>query len=430
MQQQASGIVESGFFSVTSTNASFDVGGLVLDSSDNIFVASRVSGCFTGIKLNASGSFVSRFSLLNSGLGGGTVSLDSNNNVLFAAAIQSRNAAFIKTNSSLAIQIQRSIADNETADNYRTVLVDSSNNIYGVGNINNLDVQGDVFLTKYSSAGSFQFAKAYRRTSGQSNIRDSAGGAAINPSNEIFTFGDAPQGGLGGTDFLLTKINSAGSLIFAKVIGGSGSESNVNAQVAFHNGHVYAAGQTRSAGPSESNACLMKISETGVLQWTRVLGKASFDQRPFGVAVDSQGNVFVYCDNQETQNQIFLAKYNSSGTIEYQRTLTSNARLSEGKIAIDSLDNIVLTLGLEARLNGSNDNFVTVVAKLPNSGGLTGTYSVAGKTLTYAESSFSLASPSFSTSNLSLTTTSLSLSRFDNNEGLNNTTLTTTVQEI
>jgi hypothetical protein len=65
---------------------------------------------------------------------------------------------------------------------------------------------------------------------------------------------------------------------------------------------------------------LVKYNSAGTKQWTRQLGTTS-DDRGFGVAVDTSGNVYVSgqtaggLDGNTSAggNDIFLVKYNSSG---------------------------------------------------------------------------------------------------------------------
>jgi hypothetical protein len=71
----------------------------------------------------------------------------------------------------------------------------------------------------------------------------------------------------------------------------------------------------------------MKISSSGVIQWQKSMYGESFNAaESYSVAVDSSKNVYVcgyaYAGGATAANKIQLVKYNSSGTIQWQKKVT------------------------------------------------------------------------------------------------------------
>ena len=76
--------------------------------------------------------------------------------------------------------------------------------------------------------------------------------------------------------------------------------------------------------------------------WIASIGGTGTDLA-FGVAVDSSSNVYVsgYTGSAGAgSNDMLTAKYNSSGTIQWQRTFGSNLVEESFGLAVDSSDNI------------------------------------------------------------------------------------------
>lgn len=103
------------------------------------------------------------------------------------------------------------------------------------------------------------------------------------------------------------------------------------------------------------------------------------DTRGSGVAVDSQGQVFVVgttagdIDNQINRSggdDVFLSKYDASGNLVWQRMLGSSGSAEGYGIAIDSQDNVVVVGQVDGELAG-NDLFAgqdSFAVKFDNSG--------------------------------------------------------------
>ena len=72
------------------------------------------------------------------------------------------------------------------------------------------------------------------------------------------------------------------------------------------------------------DAVITKLNSSGVLQWARILTPDLVNQylfRPFGIAVDSTGAVYIGGEVELNTRGLFAVKYNSAGTLQWQRQL-------------------------------------------------------------------------------------------------------------
>ena len=85
-------------------------------------------------------------------------------------------------------------------------------------------------------------------------------------------------------------------------------------------GNVYVTGYTTSDGAGGADISISKYNTSGVIQWQRTLGGTGIDYG-YGIAVDSSGNVYVTGHTGSDGaggNDISISKYNTSGTIQWQ----------------------------------------------------------------------------------------------------------------
>lgn len=167
---------------------------------------------------------------------------------------------------------------------------------------------GDVWLTKYTSAGAHTWSRNFGSTSS-----DYAGGMAIDGSGNVF-------------------------------IGGNGQAAMNYGSFAIPNSGSY-------------DAYMAKYNSAGTAQWA-VRANSSGNEYTGDVAVDPSGNPYFqgYFDGLNCTvggstmtnafmgtNDIFLAKYNTSGTPQWTAKSTGTAsEISVGALAVDGLSNIYL----------------------------------------------------------------------------------------
>ena len=191
------------------------------------------------------------------------------------------------------------------------------------------------------------------------------------------------------------------------LLGGSGGDVAYSIAVD-GSGNVYVCGYSNASGTADF--LIAKYNTSGAIQWQRRLGDSSSDDRGNSIAVDTSGNVYV-CgfSNASGTNDLQIAKYNTSGTIQWQRRLGGSSNDISLSIAVDSSGNVYVCGFSNA--SGTND---FLIAKLPGDGSLTGqlggySFTYAASTLTDAASSLTDAASSLTDAASSLTSATSSL---------------------
>ena len=269
------------------------------------------------------------------------------------------------------------LANNDYANGVAT---DSSGNVYVTGGTkggldgNTSSGDTDLFVIKYNSSGTKQWTKQLGST-----VRDSANGIAIDSSGNVYvtgvTFGGLDWNTSAGTnDLFVVKYNSSGTKQWTKQLG-SASSDFANGVATDSSGNVYVAGATYGGLDGNTNAgnsdlFVVKYNSSGTKQWTKQLGTAEYDEAR-GVATDLSGNVYVVGGTKgklagasnSGRTDVFLIKYNSSGTKQWTKSLGSNENDLANGVTTDSSGNFYVTgftyKYLEGNTSaGSSDLFV------------------------------------------------------------------------
>ena len=348
------------------------------------------------------------------------------------------NMAVMSYNTSGTIQWQRGIG--ATASEGKACGIDSAGNIYAVGSIQYSGYLNTV-VVKYNSSGTILWQRTVDRVS--SGITYWPATAEVGPDDGLvvslnqgattqacslikfdssgnvvyskdYTVGSASRSmKITGIDF-----DSSGNIIVASY--GRPSSSSASQQSFVHKfdstftteiwgtiidyqtnifdaaGGIYVDSSNNTyvvldAAVTNNGNGFVKLDSSGNLAWQRIITSGYTAQDNFySIAQDSSGFIYVLTGNANVsgasgKQQANIFKYNSSGTLQWQRSLT----VSSGSLRVNSLrisgSNIYLsgysyTSGL--LING----FLTVT--LPTDGSKTGSYSNSGLTFTYAASSF------------------------------------------
>ncbi|NBW19533.1 MAG: hypothetical protein EBR82_67325 [Caulobacteraceae bacterium] len=403
--------VSDSYWIATLSNASNNARGkrIALDSAKNIYVVGYEIDLSYNYqvfitKYNPSGviQWQRYLGSARSGFGSG-VAVDSSNNIYFTGYIDElppaganlKASIVAKYNSSGTLQWQRILRDTvTTAGVYGNgIAVDSSSNVYVTGYYYN-GANYDILLYKLNSSGTIQYQKSI-----STSYFDMSDSITVDSSGNIYIVGSFNDI-TGPFKILITKIDSTGSSItWQRSLDDSGNNDNdFGRDIAVDSsGNVYVVGDSFLT----SSCIIAKYNSSGTIQWQRLLGGTGFggSTNGYGIALDSSGNVYVTGANSNNATDCIFAKYNSSGTIQYQRSLSSsNADYGYG-LTVDLSGNSVYITGIG---NGATNILIT---KLPGDGSKTGTYSpysYGASTLT--DQAASLTS---GTSSLSLGTTSL-----------------------
>lgn len=415
---------------------------------------------------------------------------DKNNIYLVGENTTTKNAIIEKIDIGGNCQWKRELGD----DTNRTVAygldTDSYGNLY-VAVTTFYETDGDLIIAKYNSSGILQWKK--KLNSAGSNTASSL---HIDSSNNIYVVGSTNQSGAGGSDVLIIKLDSSENILWQKTLGlsltdefeyASTLDSNGNLIISILNsddiivakynssgtlqwqrkfGNVKT-GQSQESAPSikvDSNdniyvlgwnlfeyaafgstsisyrGILIKYNSSGVIQWQKSIIPQQIYQFEYiffsALAIDSNDNLYIAGDASiyPTQNTfrrgIYIAKLNTSGSVQWQRILYSGDPLTTWSttpcaISIDEYDDLCISGYTRYSLVYSYTRYWPFIIKLPSDGSLTGmhdafkydTASVTYQNGSYPESAASLidSSSSFTFTESTLTDSALSCS-YDTHE--------------
>ncbi|MEI7529894.1 MAG: SBBP repeat-containing protein [Elusimicrobiota bacterium] len=250
------------------------------------------------------------------------------------------------------------------------VAADVSSNVYvAVYTLGGLDGNTnaggqDLFLVKYNSSGAKQWTKQLGTAAD-----DWSFGAASDPGGNIYVCG-VTNGGLdgntsaGGYDMFLVKYDTAGARQWTRQLGTGFTDwgSDVEAD---SSGNVYVTGYTVGGLDGNTNAggldiFLVKYDSAGVKKWTRQLG-TPLDDSGAGVAAGAADDIFVtgYTQGGLDGNasagglDMFLVKYNSSGSRQWTRQLGSGADDSGSGAVTDAAGYVYVTGKTDGAFDGN-----------------------------------------------------------------------------
>jgi len=378
--------------------------GVTTDSSDNIYVTGYTDGGLDGntnlgsndiilVKYNSSGTkqWTKQLGTSSSEEGYG-VTTDSSGNIYVTGYTLgdldgntnsgSRDIILVKYTSSGTKQWTKQLGSSSYDEGY-SVTTDSSDNIYvtgytggGLDGNTNLG-SNDIILVKYNSSGTKQWTKQLGTSSGDygNNVTtDSSGNIYVTGYTGGRLDGNTSSGN---HDIVLVKYNSSGTKQWTKQLGTSSYDYG-NDVTTDSSGNVYVTGYTGGGLDGNTNLgkediILVKYNSSGTKQWTRQLGTSSGDYG-YGVTIDSSDNIYVTgstlgnLDGNTNINlgvivtfswgnsDIFLVKYDSSGTKQWTKQLgTSSSELGEG-VTTDSSGNIYVTGNTLGNLDGNTNS--------------------------------------------------------------------------
>ena len=175
----------------------------------------------------------------------------------------------------------------------------------------------------------------------------------------------------GDSDVIVSKFNSDGSqLLFSAILAGSGKDwaTDVDTDV---EGNIYIVGTTTSSnfylnnseqpdnngGFRDNDVWLAKITSAGIVEWCRYFG-GSGDDWGYSIGVDSNQNVYITGSTYSGDLALlkpgdlyhggvdcYLAKFNSSGHLQFSTLIGGTSNDAGVDIKIDSTDNVVIAAG-------------------------------------------------------------------------------------
>ncbi len=165
-------------------------------------------------------------------------------------------------------------------------------------------------LWRFSASGNLMWGKTLPMTD------SSFTGVALDAAGNAYVTGSF-YGGAGLTDVLLAKFDPAGGLTWEKSWGGSSSDAG-NAITVDGSGNLFVVGTTYSYSLSGSLAVLLKFDTAGNLLFRKLIGNG--EETGIGVGLDAAGNIYVGGTTVAGSVLALLAKFDPTGGPQWQRS--------------------------------------------------------------------------------------------------------------
>ncbi len=281
-----------------------------------------------------------------------------------------------------------------TSDEGNAIAVDASGNVYttgffdgtvdfdpGAGTLNLTSAGtggGDIFVQKLDAIGNLVWAKAMGGTS-----IDVGYGIALDDSGNVYTTGyfagtvDFDPGAgtanltsVGGDDIFVQMLDSSGTFVWARAIGGTATDEGLGITVDASS-NVYITGSFQGtvdfdpgAGTANitavdlSDIFVEKLNSSGEYVWAKAVGGAGSNFGS-GIAVDTSGNVYTTGSFESTADfdpgagtvdltslgggDIFVQKLDSSGNLVWAKAVGGTSTDEGIAITVDVSGNVYST---------------------------------------------------------------------------------------
>lgn len=206
-----------------------------------------------------------------------------------------------------------------SGDEYGESIVQTSDGGYAVGGYTNSFGAGDYddYIAKLDASGTIQWFKTYG-TPGY----DYALSIKQTTDRGYVLFGSTSSFGAGYNDYYIVKVDSAGLLQWSKTIGGPGGDYG-SCVIQTSDGGYALSGTTLSFGAGNYDIYVVKLNETGSLEWSRTFGGTDFEYG-YQIIQTSDGGYAIAASISSFGAggyDAYILKLNISGQIEWNRTL-------------------------------------------------------------------------------------------------------------
>ena len=394
---------------------SSQINAVITDSAKNVYVTANykpTAGGGNGIiaKIDPSGAILWQRNLADTNASGsqsyyaGGITLDSSNNVYAVGTFNNtsagRNSEIVKYNSSGTIQWQRKLVGATTAANQQdwvySCFTDSSANLYVAGYSRNSSNAPQGAFEKYDTNGTIQWQRTFYGGATAGNRNDQWAAISGDSSGNSYLAGTARNASNQNIAYLV-KYNSGGAIQWQRSITdpyASGHFGYANGSVIDSSSNVYTGGQGyNSSGGYE--AWIAKYNSSGVIQWQRAIDNggsaAATYAQVYSIGIDSSANIYVGggYKNSSAGYPGCVLKYNSSGTIQWQRSIADgNTAVNQSETIAGITTDVSGDLYITGQIKNTSGGYNGILMKVPADGSKTGTYTVGtGQTIVYSASS-------------------------------------------
>ena len=311
---------------------------------------------------------------MNDAAGNAVIQVDSSDNILCANGKQTA-AYYMKLDSSLSIVSQK----NESVNFIQALKLDPTNNVlYMSGYTAGSPYDG--YLLKVNKDGVIQAQTQIQSPTPRDHL--TYGIAVPSSGSNVYICGFTK----GGRQGYVASINSSLNSFNWQLETGSYPSTNYLPSSATIGPSDSLLTSGNGAGGTQNALTTTKYDSSGNMVWARIFtnGANAIGTNGYqSIDTDSSNNIYVagsgFFNGYSTE--AFLAKYNSSGTLQWQRKMAC----SDKSMAFNSLKVVGNNIYVVGYLNYNPAR--AFIACVPTDGSLTGTYSLSGSSITYSAAS-------------------------------------------
>jgi hypothetical protein len=258
--------------------------------------------------------------------------------------------AFFASDSVTAQVTQEWVQNYNSGSNYNDIVndmeIDKFGNIYLTG-YSNTSTTGDDFVTlKYSPQGVLQWVRNYN---GSSSGSDRAIKVLVDDSGYVFV-GGVTFDSVSLSNYLIIKYAPNGDTIWIRELdGGENSTNSPRDMVLDDSSNVYITGTSQ-------DYMTAKYDRNGNLKWVKFYGGTSGDI-PLSIALDNKNNVIITGQSYNTSFDIATVKYNNEGSFLWNSIINGKSNEADvGEIVkTDLFDNIYVGGTIKNNFQNRND---------------------------------------------------------------------------
>ena len=251
------------------------------------------------------------------------------------------DAWVVKLNSSGNILWQKCLGG--TSEDYAYSIqqtIDSGFIVAGYTKSNDVDVSGnqgrsDAWVVKLSSSGNILWQKCLGGTNDDraNSIQQTSDGGFIVAGYTLSNDGDV-SGNHGNYDYWVVKLNSTGTILWQKCLGGSNVDEAYSIQQTIDGGFIVAGYAESNDGNVSGNHgggdyWVVKLNSSGDIEWQKCLG-GTYEDYAYSIQQTSDSAFIVAGKTKSNDGDVsgnheyydyWVVKLNSSGTILWQKCL-------------------------------------------------------------------------------------------------------------
>ncbi len=262
-----------------------------------------------------------------------------------------------------------------SSDGERVAVVSSSYSNPNGGH--SVDSYSGIHIAMYNKSGSIQWQRWFDKMEIEGvgvpyggSYHDIPADIYVDSSYNVYVCGNQQnQCGSGeGTcnaNALFMKTNSSGTIQFQKILHASGESGHMTTsnrgrhesfqQMTVHNGDFYLVGNTQQTQQDNNSreVLVVKYNSSGSVQWQKRLDYGDWDVGHC-IAVDSNNNIYVGGRIGSSNSYAMISKFNSSMSHQWTRQIQYSAQIYN--VEVDSNDNVYAGGYEDSILSGSSSN--------------------------------------------------------------------------